>query len=96
MCDFADMDLLIGSWNVRSLVECSGDVRICRSRPVSVAVSENVDHKLDLLVKELKRYDVCSRYSRNQVVWLRMSGQRLVALFYTRVIHCLKGMLLRI
>ena len=34
MCDFADMDLLVGSLNVRSLVECSGDVRICRSRPV--------------------------------------------------------------
>ena len=59
MCDFADMDLLFGSWNVRSLVECSGDVRICRSRPVSVAVSGNVDRKLDLLVKELKRYHVC-------------------------------------
>ena len=34
MCDFADVDLLVGSWNVRSLVECSGDVCICRSRPV--------------------------------------------------------------
>ena len=32
------------------------DVRICRSRPVSAAVSENVDRKLDLLIKELKRY----------------------------------------
>ena len=71
MCNFADMDLLIGSWNVRSLVECSGDVHICRSRPVNVAVSENVDRKLDLLVKELRRYHVyvCGRYSRNQVVW---------------------------
>ena len=59
VCDFADMDLLIGSWNIMSLVECSDDVRTCRSRPVSVAVSENVDHKLDFLVKELKRYHVC-------------------------------------
>ena len=59
MCDFADMDWLVGNWNVMSLVECSGDACICRSRPVSVVVSENDDCKLDLLVKELKRYHVC-------------------------------------
>ena len=35
MCDFADKDLLFRSWNVRSLLECSGDVRTSRSRPVS-------------------------------------------------------------
>ena len=69
MCDFADMDFLVSNWNVRSLVKCSGNAHICRSRLVNVVASENVDHKLYLLVKELKRYYVCSRYSRNQVVW---------------------------
>ena len=53
------MDLLVGSWNVRSLVEGSGDACICRSRPMNVVGSEVVDSKVDLLVKELKRYRIC-------------------------------------
>ena len=44
------------------LVENSGgDKRICRSRPQTTTTSEEggtVDRKLDLLVKELKRYGV--------------------------------------
>ena len=57
----------IASWNVRTLVESAGgDRRVCRSRPQpSARVSDNttndphlVDRKLDLLVKELKRYNI--------------------------------------
>ena len=53
------MNLLVGSWNVRSLVESSGDACICRSRLMNVVGSEMVDRKVDLLVKELKRYRIC-------------------------------------
>ena len=55
VCDFADMNLLVGNWKVTWLVQYSCDARIFRSRPVSVAVSKNVDHKLDLLAKELNQ-----------------------------------------
>ena len=55
-CNYAVVNLLVGSWNVRSLVEGSGDARTCRSRPMNVVGSEMVDSKVDLLVKELKRY----------------------------------------
>ena len=57
----------IASWNVRTLVErAGGDRWICRSRPQpSAAVSDNntndphlVERKLDLLVKEPKRYNI--------------------------------------
>ena len=51
-------DLIVGSWNVRTLVESSGDLRICRKRQVLGKRSEVVDRKLDLLVWELKRYGV--------------------------------------
>ena len=51
-------DFIVGSWNVRTLVECSGDVRVCRKRQVLGERSEVVDRKLDLLVSELKRYRV--------------------------------------
>ena len=56
------MDLFVGSWNVRSLVESFGDARICRKRPVSGEGGEtavgHVDRKLDLLVRELQRFRV--------------------------------------
>ena len=48
---------MVGSWNVRTLVESRGDLQVCRKRPVG-EVSESVDRKLDLLVKELQRYGV--------------------------------------
>ena len=48
-------NLVIGTWNVRTLVESSGDERICRKGPVTPGV---VDRKLDLLDGELKRYRV--------------------------------------
>ena len=38
------VDLLVGSLNVRSLVESSGDAHVCRSRP---AANGSVDRKLD-------------------------------------------------
>ena len=53
--------LVAATWNVRSLVErAGGDQRICRSRPHPQACegSTAVDHKLDLLVSELKQYGV--------------------------------------
>ena len=49
-------NLTICSWNVRSLTEISGDIRISRRNgPPS---NSTVDRKLDLLVGELKRYRV--------------------------------------
>ena len=61
--------LITASWNVRTLVEnTGGDRRICRSRPQHVRQDtvpsdmttghHCVDRKLDLLVKELKQYQV--------------------------------------
>ena len=49
--------LTFATWNVRSLVENSGDARICRSRPQQTNPSV-VDRKLDLLMSELDRYNV--------------------------------------
>ena len=49
-------DLVVGSWNVRTLVECLGDVRVCRKHQVLGERLEVVDKKLDLLVGELRRY----------------------------------------
>ena len=50
----------VATWNVRPLVESAGgDPRICRSRPRQVPeVSSVVNRKLDLMVKELRRYRV--------------------------------------
>ena len=42
MCDFADMDFLVSNWNVRSLVKCSGNAHICRSRLVNVVASDSL------------------------------------------------------
>ena len=57
--------LAVATWNVRSLVESSGDERICRKRPEAGRGRESrshgtqtVDRKLDLMVKELRRYRV--------------------------------------
>ena len=56
--------LIVGTWNVRTLVESTGDERICRKRPVQLNKHRNhddhgkVDRKLDLVVRELKRYRV--------------------------------------
>ena len=47
--------LYVGTWNVRSLVETSGDRRVCCSRRVAYG-DTGVERKLDLLVKELARY----------------------------------------
>ncbi len=49
---------MVGTWNVRSLVEGSGGLRVCRKRYAACGHSESVDRKLDLLVKELERYGV--------------------------------------
>ena len=49
--------LFFATWNVRSLVENSGDARICRSRPQQTNPTI-VDRKLDLLMEELARYNV--------------------------------------
>ena len=49
--------LQICTWNIRSLLENSGDVRICRRR-CPVTPGNLVDRKLDLLVGELARYKI--------------------------------------
>lgn len=48
--------LSVASWNVRSLVESSGDARVCRKRPTMQIAC--LDRKLDLLALELERYNV--------------------------------------
>ena len=52
----------VGTWNVRTLVESTGDERVCRKRPVSVIKPGNQcgdpDRKLNLVVRELRRYRV--------------------------------------
>ena len=54
--------LVIGSWNVRSLVESLGDGHIFQKRCVVNSTrkekSGSVDRKLDLVVQELRRYGV--------------------------------------
>ena len=57
--------LIVGTWNVRTLVESTGDERICRKQPVQLNKYSNhhddhgkVDRKWDLVVRELKRYRV--------------------------------------
>ena len=57
--------LTVVTWNVRSLVENSGDERICRKCPQGGgnvgnrrSGPQSVDRKLDLVVKELRRYRV--------------------------------------
>ena len=51
--------LIFATWNVRSLVENSGDACICRSRPQEASQNPSiVDRKLDLLMRELARYSV--------------------------------------
>jgi hypothetical protein len=49
--------MAVATWNLRSLVENSGDVRICRKR-VQVNPNSVVDRKLDLMTKELKRFGI--------------------------------------
>ena len=48
---------MIATWNVRTLVErAGGDKRICRSRAMPSTSEGNVDRKIDLMTKELRRY----------------------------------------
>ena len=52
-------DLIVCSWNVRSLVENTGDIRICRKQCFGGdLLCDSVDRKLDLLVGELQHYKV--------------------------------------
>ena len=52
----AGCGLSVATWNVRSLVEDSGDARICRKRPH--ASPSSVDRKFDFLVDQLRRYGI--------------------------------------
>ena len=49
--------LYAGSWNIHSLVEASGDHRICRARSTTDD-GTGVERKLDLLVNELQHYSI--------------------------------------
>ena len=55
-------NLVVCTWNVQTLVENSGDVRIRRKRQVAMGSEgssvREVDRKLDLLVGEVKRYGI--------------------------------------
>ena len=57
--------LVVATWNVRTLVECSGDEQICRKQLMGVAKHGNhsdkpgkIDRKIDLLMGELRKYGV--------------------------------------
>ena len=51
--------LFAATWNVRSLVESSGNIRVCRAARFAVSNGGGgVDRKLDLLVDELGKYRV--------------------------------------
>ena len=58
--------LVLGSWNIRTLVESSGDVHVCWKQQVLGERSNVVDRKLDMLVRELKRYRVSVVVARVQ------------------------------
>ena len=49
--------LTIATWNVRTLVESTGDECVCRRRAYGTLFG-NFDRKLDLVVRELKRHRV--------------------------------------
>ena len=55
-------NLVVCTWNVQTLVENSGDVRIRRKRQVATGDEgssvREVDKKLDLLLGEVKRYGI--------------------------------------
>ena len=51
--------LFVALWNVRSLAECVGDASICGvSKTSKPHLDFPIDHKLNLLVKELQWYRV--------------------------------------
>eukprot|EP00117_Sycon_ciliatum_P005203 scpid28797/ scgid9244/ Craniofacial development protein 2; p97 bucentaur protein len=47
--------LLVVSWNVQSLVESTGDARICRKVP---SAAKRVDRGLDFLSEELQKFEI--------------------------------------
>ena len=56
---------VVATWNVCTLVECSGDDLICRKQPMDVAKHGNhsdkpgkIDRKIHLLMGELRKYGV--------------------------------------
>ena len=52
-------DLIICSWNVRSLVENLGDIHICQRQCLDNGLlCDSVDRNFDLLVGELQRYNL--------------------------------------
>ena len=60
--------LVVGTWNVHTLVECLGDERVCRKRPMEGTKHSNhsdnpgkVVRKLDLLVGELEDMECLSQ-----------------------------------
>ena len=50
-------ELDVSSWNVRTLVEESGDAKICRRGRYPIS-SGSVHRKFDFLINELRRFDV--------------------------------------
>ena len=48
--------LVLGNWNIRTLVESSGDVHVCLKQQILGEKSNVVERNLDMLVRELKRY----------------------------------------
>ena len=73
-----------------------GDCHICRSRPqhttvdcAQVASPHLVDRKLDLLVKELRRYRV-SVAGIQETKWLRTCSKLMAIRFFILVTHCVR------
>ena len=68
--------LVVATWNVRTLVECSGDERICRKQIMGIAKHGNhsgkpgkIDRKIDLLMENEEIWCICCRNPRDKVVW---------------------------
>ena len=66
--------LVVATWNVHTLVECSSDEQICRKQPMDVTKHGNhsdkpgkINRKTDFLVGELRC--VCGMDPRDKVVW---------------------------
>ena len=87
--------LVVATWNVHTLVECSGDERICRKQLMGVAKHGNhsdrpgnIDRKIDLLMGELRKYGDLLQGSKRQSGLEKMCGQWVYIPFCTLVVLC--------
>ena len=79
--------LYAGTWNVHSLVEESGDCRVCCARG-AFQYDTTMERKLDLLVAELKSYNIFIA-GIQETKWLGLkSGPLVSGPSYIQVMSC--------